>query len=202
MNATPRSPRDIPVGEPVKPSEFFEEFVTLYGKGVECMADLQTRTLDCAVQQNKETFDAWKRLADKLPWMPRLTLFEGFAGSLDRFADAQKAAIRLAVDQTRAFVDLVKDRTAAAGKTVDTFSRFAQQSFDRSVAAQKKAAEATVAETRSAFENVREQFPVPGSDVVTDNLRKSVQTVIDAQKDLLDTAVRSRTPAAQTVGAA
>lgn len=202
MNATPKPPRDSAAEDPTKPAVLFEDFVSLYVKGVECLAEAQTRTLECAAQQNKEAVETWRRLADKLPWMPRLNLFDGFAGSVDRFAEAQKAALHLTVDQTRAFVDLVKDRTAAAGKTVDTLSRFAQQSFDRSVAAQKKAAEATVAETRSAFENVREHFPVAASEVVTETLRKSVQTAIDAQKDLLDTAARGRAPAPQTVGAA
>lgn len=196
----PKVSRDVPAEEP-RNLEFIENFAMLYKKGVECVAELQNRTLDCAVQHNKETAELWKQMFDKLPWAPRMNLFEGFAGTLDRYAEVQKAAINLAVDQARLLAEIVKERTATAGKTADTISKYAQQSFERSMTVQKKMAEAAVAETKSAFENARERFTVPGGEFVAESIRKSVDTVLDAQKELLETASRRWEPEPETVAA-
>jgi hypothetical protein len=187
MSATPKTPREIPTEEALKNVEFMDNVAALYKKGVECVADLENRAIDCALQHNKETLELWKQMAEKLPWAPRLSLFQGFAEPMDRFAEVQKAAIHLAVDETRLFLEMVKERTASANKTADTMSKFAQQNFERSVAAQRKVAEATVAGTKSAFENARERFTVPGGEAISESIRQSIDTVIDAQKELLET---------------
>jgi hypothetical protein len=202
MSAAPRATREVPAEEPMHLLEIVDNSAMLYKKGVECMAEIQSRAVECAVQHNKETIALWKQLAEKLPWMPRANMFDNLAGTMDRVAEAQKTTIKLAVDQTRVFVDMVKERTAAARKTADAMSKFAQQSFEQSVAAQKKVTEATVAETRSAFENVRERFVVPGGEAVAESFRKSVDTILDAQKELLETASSRWAPEAETVSAA
>jgi len=202
MSPTARASREVPAEEPVKSLEFFEKMVTLYKDGVECMAEIQNRTIDCAVQHNKATMELWKQMTDKLPWAPRVNVFESLAGTLDRFAEAQKAAIKLGVDQTRLFVDIVKERTASVSKTADTLSKFAQQGFEQSLAAHKKVAEATVAETKSAFDTARERFTVPGSEAVVESIRQGVDTVINAQKDLLESAASGWSQATETVAAA
>lgn len=202
MSATPKASRDIPAEEPARSLEFVEKVAILYKQGVECAAELQNRTLDCAMQHNKAMVELWKEMAENLPWAPRGSVFDGYAGTLNRFAAVQKAAIALAVDQAGIFVAIVKNRTAAAGKTVETMSRFARQSFQQSVAAQKKMAEATIAETKSALDEVRERFPVPGAEAVTESIWKGLDTIIDAQKDVLETASSRWVPEAETVSAA
>jgi len=202
MSPTQRINRDAPVEESLTSPEFIERFAILFKKNVECVAEAQSRAIDCAVQHNKEAMELWKQMMDKLPWAPRVNVFDGLSGTMDRIADAQKGAISLAVDQSKAFVEMVKERTAAAGKSADSISKFAQQSFDRSVAAQKKVAEATVAETKSAFENARERFAVPGSEAVAESIRQGVDAVINAQKDLLETASSKWAAVSETVSAA
>lgn len=201
MNANPRAPRDIPPEEPVKNPDFVENFATLYKKTVECVADIQNRSIDCAMQHEKEAIELCKQMTEKLPWAPRVNLFDGLAGSLERFAEIQKAAINFAVEQNRGFAELVKERAASAGKTAGSMSKFAQQSFERSVAAQKKATEATLAEAKSAFEKARERFAVPGDEAVAESIRHGVDTIIDAQKEVLETASKGWTPARETVHA-
>lgn len=192
--------REVPAEEP-RNREFVENFALLYKKGVECVAELQNRTLDCAVQHQKETAELWKQMFEKFPWMPRTNLFDGLAGTLDRYAEVQKAATNLALDQARIYVDIVKERAAAAGKTADTMAKFAQQNFERSMAVQKKVAEAAVAETKLVFDNARERFTVPGGEFVAESIRKSVDAVLDAQKDLLETASSRWVPEPETVAA-
>jgi hypothetical protein len=129
-------------------------------------------------------------------------MIDGFAGTLDRVAEAQKAAIKLAVEQTRLFVEIVKERTASASKSSDTMSKFTQQSIEQSVAAQRKVAEAAVAEVKSAFDKAREHFTVPGSEAVAEIIRQGVDTVINAQRELLRTSTSERSPVSETVQAA
>jgi len=201
MSPNPKANRDVPLEESAKNLEFIESFATLYKESVECMAQLQSQTIECAVQQNKKTMELWKQMIEKLPLAPRVNMFDTFAGTLDRFAEAQKTAINLAVDQTRAFVDIMKERTASTSKTADTVSRFAQQSFERSLAAQRKVAEATAAQTKSTFENARELFAVSGGEAVAESIRQGVDNFIDAQKEVLETVSSRWTPAPEAVHA-
>lgn len=151
------------------------------------MAEIQKRSIDVALQQSKETFGLWKQLAEKLPWAPQLKGLEDTAETLERLAGTQKTALDLMVENTRAYVELVKERTAAIEKTTDTVLNFAKESFDRSIDAQKKTADAAVNETRSAFENAREHFDFPGSAAVAQSIQHGVDAMVEAQKELLET---------------
>lgn len=202
MSPNPRVTREVPTDDPVRNQEIVDNLATLYKKGMECVAELQSRTIDCAVQHNKETIEIWKQMMERLPWAPRVNVFEGLAGTLDRFAEVQKAVINLGVDQTRAVLEMAKERTTAASKTADSLSKFTQQSIERSMTAQKKVVEAAVAETKSAFDNARERFVVPGGEAMTETLRHGFDAVINAQKDLLETATSRWAPASETVPAA
>jgi hypothetical protein len=199
MSTAARPIRDVP--ESAKNIDFFENAAILYKKGVERIAELQNRYIECAVQQNKDMLELWKHMTEKLPWASSMNVCDDAAGTIERFAEAQKTAINLAVDQSRAFVEMVKERTATVSKSADSISKFAHQSFERSVAAQKKVAEATVTETKSAFENARERFSGPGTEAVTESIQRTVDTVINAQKELLETARSRRSSGAEKVGA-
>lgn len=196
MSTAARPIRDVP--DSAKNIDFFENAAILYRKGVERVAELQNRYIECAVQQNKDMLEVWKHMTEKLPWASCMSACDDAASTIERFAEAQKTAINLAVDQSRAFVEMVKERTATASKSADSISKFAQQSFERSVAAQKKVAEATVTETKSAFENAR-GFAGPATEAVTESIQRTVDTVINAQKEILETARSRRSP--EKVGA-
>jgi hypothetical protein len=187
MSATPKAPRDAVPEESTRIPDIRDNFAALYSKGVERVAEVQKRGIDIALQHGKEMIDLWKQATEKLPWAPRLKAFDQAPATLERFADAQKTVIDLVVEQTRALVEFAKDRQTTAGKGTDSVLNFAQQSFDRSVAAQKKAAAATVTQTKSVFENAREEFGFPGSEVVADSIQKGVDAVVVAQKELLET---------------
>lgn len=187
MSVTPRTPREAVADESAKYHAIRENFATLYTTGMERVADFQKRGIDTALQHNKDTFEFWKLVTAKLPWAPRLEMLEQANGLLERFAETQKTAIDMAVEQTRAFADLAKDRQVAAGKGADQLVDFAQKSFDRSVAAQKRAVKSTLTETRSAMENAREHFGFPGGKVVADSIQKGVDAIIEAQKEVLET---------------
>lgn len=190
MSPAPKAKKDAAAEEAGREKEIRDKFAALYTKSVERIADIQKRSIDIAMQQNKETFGLWRQLAEKLPWAPQLKGFEEAASRLEQFAGTQKSAIDLMVENTRAFVEMVKERTAAAEKTTDSVLNFAQESFDRSVDAQKKAADAVVAETKSAFDNARVPFEFPGSKAVAESIQHGVDAVVEAQKELLEMVTR------------
>lgn len=187
MSPAPRAKRDAAAVEAAKDHEMAEKVAALYTKSVERMADIQKRSIDVAMQQNKEVIGLWKQVAEKLPWAPQLKGLDEAAGRLEHFAGTQKSAIDLMVENTRAFVEMVKERTAAAEKTTDSVLNFAQESFDRTIETQKKAADAALAETKSAFENARAHLEFPGGAAVAESIQRGVDAIVEAQKELLET---------------
>jgi hypothetical protein len=190
MSPAAKPRRNAAAEEPIKEKEIRENFASLYAKSVERMAEIQKHSIDLAVQQNRETIGLWKHLTEKLPWAPPVNGFEEAETTLERFAGTQKTAIDLVVDQTHAFVEMVKDRAAAADKTADSVLKFAKQSFDRSLDAQKKATDAAVNGTKSVYENAREHFEFPGGAAVADSIQHGVDAIVEAQKELLETVSR------------
>jgi len=110
----------------------------------------------------------------------------------DRYAEIQKVAIDFFVEQSRAFADLLKERTATAEKVVEDADSFAKKSVERAVAMQKKALEHSAAQAKAVFESSSRQFGVEGSPVeaAADSIQRGVDAIVDAQKELLDMAVR------------
>lgn len=187
MSPAAKQKRNAAAEEPATDKEIRETFATLYANSVERMAEIQKRSIDLAMQQNKEAIDLWKQLSEKLPWAPPAKGFEEAETTLERFAGTQKTAIDLMVGQTHAFVEMVKERATAVDKTTDSVLKFAKQSFDRSVSAQKKATDAAVHETKSAFKSASEKFEFPGGSAVTESIQHGVDALVEAQKELLET---------------
>ena len=101
------------------------------------MAEIQKRSIDFALQQNKDTIGLWKQLTEKLPWAPPMKGLDEAATRLERFAGTQKTAIDLMVENTRAFVEMMKERTEAVENTTGSVLNFAKESFDRSATSRR-----------------------------------------------------------------
>jgi hypothetical protein len=190
MTPVAKGKRNAAPEEPTQEKEIRDGFAALYEKSVERMAEIQKRSIDFAMQQNKETMALWKQVTEKLPWAPPSKGFTEATSRLERLAGTQKTAIDLMVEQTRVFVEMVKDRAAAVEKATDSVLNFAQESFDRSIDAQKKAVDAAVSETKTAVENARTQFDFPGSAAVAESIQHGVDALVEAQKELLETVSR------------
>lgn len=190
MSPVAKPKRNVAAEASPTDKELRDNFATLYTKSVERVAEIQKRGIDLAMQQNKETIELWKLLTEKLPWAPLEKSFEEAETTLERFAGTQKTAIDLMVEQTHAFVEMVKERATAVDKTTDSVLKFAKQSFDRSVDAQKKATGAAVNETKSAFESAREKFEFPGGTAVAESIQHGMDAIVEAQKELLESVSR------------
>ncbi|UWZ82090.1 hypothetical protein [Occallatibacter riparius] len=175
--------------EPVREAaEARDNFVTLYGRGIDRIAEIQKRFIDIAVQHNGETIETWKKMAQKMPGGARLPLLDVAASMFERFADTQKHAIDLAVEQNRALIESVKDRASVANKATEAAIHMTNQAMERSVAAQKKVVETTVAQTKAVMEATRQQMGAAGvpTDSAVASFQRGVDSFVEAQKEMLD----------------
>lgn len=184
------------VREPIAPpdkdkADWGESFAKLFTAGVGRIAEIQKKSIDVAAQQHTEIVDLWKKAIQKLPGAPGLFLLELEAGGFDRYAEIHKAAIDLAVEQSKAVSELLKSRTAMAGKAGEDADDFAKKSVERVIAMQKKVLDQSAAQTRAMVEKSGKQFG-EGSPVesAAESMQRGVEAIVDAQKELLDMAVR------------
>lgn len=193
MSAAPRIPR----GEPVIPEspekiDFGESMTKLFTSGVGRLAEVQKRTIDTAAQQTVEMIDFWKKTARKWPGTPAVAMLELAGSGVEHFAEAQKGVIDLVAEQSRAFADLMKERNTAAVKVTDGAMKFAQQSVERTVATHKKTLEHATAQANAAFETAKKHFGVEGGPVeaAADSMQRTVNAIVEAQKELLEIGTR------------
>ncbi|KAA6463072.1 hypothetical protein DYQ86_07000 [Acidobacteria bacterium AB60] len=188
MTAAAKANRD-PVMEdgPSKP-EFQDESAALFLRGMERIADVQKQCIDVAVQHATELVDVARKTAGKLPGVPAAPILEVTSGAINRYADTQKAAIDFVVEQGRVWTDMFKDRSRSEKISSESTTSVAKQALERSFAVQKKALENTAAQTKAVVDATRRQFGLTGTqaDAFTDTFQRSVDTVVEAQKELLD----------------
>jgi hypothetical protein len=181
-----------PIGPPDKDkADWSESFAKLFTAGVGRIAEIQKKSIDVAAQQHTEFVDLWKKAIQKLPGAPGLFLLELQAGGFDRYAEIHKAAVDLAVEQSKAFSELLKTRTAMAGKAGEDVDDFAKKSVERVIAMQKNVLDQSATQARAVIEKSSRQFG-EGSPVesAAESMQRGVDAIVDAQKELLDMAVR------------
>lgn len=168
------------------------EMMALFTLGVKRIAEVQKKGIDLAVQQNTELFDLWRKTFEKLPGATGVHMLELGNSGFGRYAEIQRAAIDLVVEQSQAFASLLKERTAAATQVTEDADNFRKRAVERVVALQKKVLEQSGAQARAVVEKSSEQFGIEGSTAKTaaDSIQHGVDAIVDAQKELLDMALR------------
>jgi len=188
MSPTPRIIREA-VGENTADTvEIQDNYAAIFLRGVERIAEFQKHAIDFAVQQNTELVDIWKKATEKVPGGPRLPMLDLASGAVSRYADTQKAAIDFVVEQSHVWTDAFKDRASTLKKSNDSTVNVAKQTMERSFAVHKKALEHTAAQTKAMVDAAKHQFGFTGTqaDAMTDTFQKGVDTIVEAQKELLD----------------
>ena len=188
MNAAAKLNRDPAVDNDGTKPHVRDETTALFWHGMERIAEVQKQFIDVAVQHTTETVEVLKKATERVPGMPRIPMLEVTTGAMSRYADTQKAAIDFFVEQSRVWMDMFKDRTSAASKSTESTTNMAKQTLERSFAVQKKALEHTAAHTKAVVDATRRQFGLTGTqaDTLTDTFQRGIDTVVDAQKELLD----------------
>lgn len=188
MSPTPRVNREPVVEDAGIKPEIRDSFATLFLRGIERMAEIQKQAIDFAVQQNTEMADVLKKVAEKTPGAPRLPLLDLATGAVTCYADTQKAAIDLVVEQSQVWTDTFKDRARVDKKATDAATNVAKQTVEHSFAVHKKALEHTAAQTKAVVDAAKHQFGFNGAqaDAMSESFQKGVDTIVEAQKELLD----------------
>lgn len=190
MTPAAKTTRETVMEDQFKP-EIRDEAATLFLRGVERIAEVEKQLLDTAVQHNKEMLEVMKKAATKVPGMPRLPMLDFVYGAMNRYVDVQKSVVDLMVEQNRIWTDALTDRTGTVKKSGESATRAVKQAMEGSFAVQKKALEHTAAHTKAVMDAARDQFGLSGTqtDVMTDTFRRGVDTIVEAQKELLNMVV-------------
>jgi hypothetical protein len=190
MSASQRVREPVGIPEKDKP-DWPESVANLFAAGVGRLAEVQKKSIDIAAQQNTELMDLWKKAVQKIPGAPGLFLLELGRSGFDRYVEIHKAAIDLEVEQSKAFAELLKERTTTAGKVNEGMNEFTKKSVERVIAMQKKALDQSAAQAKAVVEKSSRQFgedsPV---EAAAESVQRGVEAIVDAQKELLDMAVR------------
>jgi hypothetical protein len=191
MSPTPKATHEAVPNEPTEKEGFGEYFSTLYVTGVERMAEAQKKGIDLAVAQNSDATEAWKKMVHKVPGAPGLFMLDLAKSAFEQCADLQKSAIDAMVEQSHALAEVVQERTTVATNVTENAANFVRQSVERTVGIQKKALEYSAAQAKTVFDTFRQEVGFTGApaEAAADSFHRGVDTVVEAQKELLDIAV-------------
>jgi len=173
-----------------KQTEIVESIATLYTKGVERLAETQKKILDVAQQHNAETIDALKKIGQGTQGAPGLFILDLAAATFGQYADLQKDAIDLAVEQSQTLAGIAKERVNSVSKATDGVTTLAQDTVERATALQKKAIEFSAAQTKTVIDTFKQQSGVAGTPVeaAATSFQNGVETIAETQKELLNIA--------------
>jgi hypothetical protein len=183
-------------------AEILERAATMYGHGIDRIAEVQKKGLDLATRQNEDLIRSWKELAKAVPGAPGLPMLELITNAFDRYADTQKGAIDLVLTQSHALLGLAKKGAASVADAVAASDELAQQTVEQTVAAQKKALDDSSAMATAAFQRAKTQMGIAGTPAETaaDALQRGVETLVSSQKELLDFAAKPLGTAKRSTG--
>jgi len=173
-------------------TEVVETISNLYSKSVERIAELQKKGIDMAVEQNAEVLSACKKMSQTVPGFSSLFMLDSAATAFARYADTQKGAIDLVLEQSRALTGLVKESANATFKVGSGASATLLQTVEQSVKAQKKALDDSASQGKAAFEKAKQYFGLTGTQAeqVAESFQHGVDSLIATQKELLDIAAK------------
>ena len=165
--------------------DVIESMTDLYSNGIVRLAEVQKRGLEIAVKHNAEIVSTLKKQA--LP-APGALMLDLATTAFEHFAETQRGAIDLVVEQTHALAGVVKERKIKATDTIEEGKKRAKEAIEHTVAAQKTALDYTAKQAKAAFEAAKQQFGYPGTPVGTaaDSMQRGMEVVVEAHKDLLD----------------
>ena len=183
-------------------AEFVEKVATMYGYGIDRIAEVQKKGLDLATRQNEDLIGAWKEIAKAVPGAPGLPMLDLVTNAFERYADTQKTAIDLVLTQSHALLGVVKKSAASTADAVAATDELAQKTVEQTVSAQKKALDDAAAAASATFQRAKAQMGIAGTPAETaaDALQRGVETLAASQKELLDFAARPLQTATRTSG--
>lgn len=166
-----------------------EDFVPLYVKGIEVIAELQKKSLEIAAQQNAEWAAAGKKAVGRfLPSAQVNPVFDLAAQAFDTVLEGQKDAIDLALEQNQTVAAFAREGVESLSRLTNGVTELFQKSVEYSVAVQKKGLEFAAEQNKAIYETAKRQFGISGSPVET--FQRSLDALMETQKKVLDIAAQ------------
>lgn len=189
-NSSKSSKKVSPANGAAVASEITDVFTPVYLNTVARVAELQKDSLDVVAEQTSEWIGAWKKAFSFFPVNPPTFFFDMANQAVQTAVETQKSAIDLVVEQTEAVTEITKLRADAYSKITGTATAAFQNTVTRSVEAQKKALEFAGAQSKAIFEATKKQVVGGPVAVVVDSLERGTNTLIEAQKSILDATTK------------
>ena len=167
-------------------SEVNDVFAPFYVNTVNRVAELQKSSLDAVAEQTNEFVAAWKKAASYFPVPTPTFFFDVFGQAVQTAVETQKSAIDLAVEQAEAVAEITKQRVNAYSEIAETATEAFRTTVSRSVEAQKKMLEFAAQQNKAVWEATRKQIGNGPASVIVDTFERGANTVIEAQKSILD----------------
>jgi hypothetical protein len=171
--------------------EVTEVFTPVFENSVARVAEFQKNALDLAAEQTSEWIGAWKKAFSVLPVNPPTFFFDLANQAIQIGVETQKSAIDLVVDQSTAVAEITRQRAQAYSKIAETATEAFQTTVTRSVEAQKKALQFAGEQNKAMFAATRKQVGDGPAAVVVDSIERSANTLLEAQKSILDATTKS-----------
>jgi hypothetical protein len=167
-------------------TQFAETLTPAFVNGVTRVAEFQKTALDLVAESTTEWMGAWKKAFSVLPVNAPTFFFDIANQAVQTAVETQKGAIDLVVEQTEAVTTIAKQRADAYTKIADTATTAFQTTVSRSVAAQKKVLEFASENNKAIFAATKKQIGNNPASVLVDTFERGAETVIKAQKSILD----------------
>jgi hypothetical protein len=184
MNANEVGPSGAAAAEQAT-AEGIESLTELYTSGIERLAEIQKKGLELALQHSTDVVTAYKKF---IPVAPGVVMLDLVNTAFERFAETQKGAIDLVVEQTHTFATLAKERKIKATDNAEQGKQRAKEAIEHSVAAQKTALDFTAKQAKVAFDTAKQQLGYAGTPVgaAADSMQQGMEVLVKTQKELLD----------------
>lgn len=191
MPTTTKSSKKVNGAAGTQTADAAEVFAPFYKNTVNRVAELQKNSLDAVAEQTNEFVAAWKKAASYFPVPTPTFLFDVFGQAVQTAVETQKSAIDIAVEQTEAVAKITKQRVNAYAEIAETATEAFKTTVSRSVEAQKKVLEFAAQQNKAVWEATRKQTGNSPASMIADTIERGTNTVIEAQKSLLEAATTS-----------
>jgi hypothetical protein len=195
-NPSKSSKKTSPTYGAAASTDFVEAFAPVYLNSVEHVAELQKQCLDTAAEQTAAWTAAWKSVFSSFPVPTPTFFFDIFGQAVQTCVETQKSAIDLVVEQTQSVSEIAKQRAEAYSKITETATAAFQATVTRSVEAQKKVLEFASAQNKAVCAATKKQIGAGPAAAFVDSYERGAETLIEAQKTILENATKPFTAAA------
>jgi hypothetical protein len=181
---------ETPAEKNEKPDNESTNFATLLHRGIERFAGLQKAALDAVGLQTTDVSATLRTSLKPFPALAGTMVLDLTEQTVDGWIDAQKDILDLLVEQSAHALEATQEPYGS--QSIAVLSQLVGKSAERTVAAQKTMLDFAAKQHKAASEMIQRQAGVAGTPMATvaGSVERGVATLIDIQKEFLDTAAK------------